>query len=105
MFQAAEPTPPLPCTVHAEEQELCTRVQAEYREMPGLRLTVSQASRLFSIEPARCERVLVALVHVAVTSIEKLLEPRAVSVGDDSLLRARRCCRSAAARLDSVCRR
>ena len=54
---------------------------------------------------AQALAVLVALVHVAVTSIEKLLEPRAVSVGDDSLLRARRCCRSAAARLDSVCRR
>ena len=46
-----------------EEHDLCTRVQAEFREMPGLRLTLSQAARLFSIEPARCERVLGALVH------------------------------------------
>jgi hypothetical protein len=31
--------------------------------MPGLTLTLSQASRLFSIEPTRCERVLGALVN------------------------------------------
>ena len=31
--------------------------------MPGLKLTLPQASRLFSIEPIRCERVLGALVH------------------------------------------
>ena len=30
--------------------------------MPGLKVTLSQASRLFSIVPARCERVLAALV-------------------------------------------
>lgn len=52
-----------PCVAHREEHELCRRVQAEFREMPGLELTLSQASRLFSIEPTRCERVLGALVH------------------------------------------
>jgi hypothetical protein len=46
-----------------EEQDLCARVHAEYREMPGLRLTLPQASRLFSLEPTRCERILGALVH------------------------------------------
>ena len=46
-----------------EEHDLCTRVRAEFREMPGLKLTIPQASRLFSIEPRRCERVLGALVH------------------------------------------
>ncbi len=30
--------------------------------MPGLTLTARQAARLFSIEPARCEQVLRALV-------------------------------------------
>lgn len=49
--------------VPGEEDALCMRVHAEFREMPGLRLTLPQASRLFSIEPARCERVLGALVH------------------------------------------
>ena len=51
------------CAAHNEEHDLRTRVQAEFREMPGLTLTLLQASRLFSIEPARCERVLGALVH------------------------------------------
>ena len=45
-----------------KEHDLCTRIQSEFREMPGLTLTLPQASRLFSIEPARCERVLGALV-------------------------------------------
>ena len=49
--------------VASGEDDLCTRVQAEFREMPGLKLTLPQASRLFSIEPNRCERVLGALVH------------------------------------------
>ena len=38
------------------------RVHGEYREMPGLRLTVAQAARLFNLEPARCEQVLQTLV-------------------------------------------
>jgi hypothetical protein len=44
-------------------QNLHARVSAEFREMPGLTLTLAQAARLFSIEPARCERVLGALVE------------------------------------------
>jgi hypothetical protein len=48
---------------HPEEHDLCKRVQAEFREMPGLTLTLPQASRLFSIERASCERILGALVH------------------------------------------
>ena len=41
---------------------LHARVRGEYREMPGLRLTLPQAARLFNLEPARCEQVLDALV-------------------------------------------
>jgi hypothetical protein len=46
-----------------DDQQLCTRIQAEFREMPGLRLTLPQAARLFSIDPERCERVLATLVE------------------------------------------
>ena len=46
-----------------EERDLCTRVQAEFHEIPGLKLTLRQASRLFSIEPTRCQRVLGELVQ------------------------------------------
>jgi len=45
-----------------EDADLQTRVRAEFREMPGLKLTVPQAARLFNLERARCERVLETLV-------------------------------------------
>ena len=38
------------------------RIRAEYREMPGMRLTPAQASRLFNLEPRYCARVLDGLV-------------------------------------------
>ena len=41
---------------------LQARVRGEYREMPGLRLTLSQAARLFNIECTHCEQVLNTLV-------------------------------------------
>ena len=40
---------------------LAIRVHGEYREMPGLRLTVRQAARLFSIAPDLADAVLDAL--------------------------------------------
>lgn len=46
----------------ALDGRLHARIRAEFREMPGMRLTVSQAARLFNLEPARCARVLDALV-------------------------------------------
>lgn len=44
------------------DRTLHARIRAEYHEMPGMRLTVRQAARLFNLEPARCERVLHTLV-------------------------------------------
>lgn len=38
------------------------RIRAEYQEMPGMRLTVAQAARLFNLDPIRCARALEALV-------------------------------------------
>lgn len=38
------------------------RVWGEFAEMPGLKLTLPQATRLFQLEAPRCERVLGALV-------------------------------------------
>ena len=37
---------------------LAARVHGEYREMPGLRLTVPQAARLFSVAPDVADAVL-----------------------------------------------
>jgi hypothetical protein len=45
-----------------EDVDLHTRVRAEFGEMPGLKLTLPQAARLFNMEQSRCERVLGALV-------------------------------------------
>jgi hypothetical protein len=63
MSPSSEQSTRIPRIAHVEEGDLCRRVQAEFREMPGLKLTLPQASRLFSIEPTCCERVLRALVR------------------------------------------
>jgi hypothetical protein len=39
------------------------RVRGEYLEMPGLRLTLAQVSRFWSLDPDTCARVLDALVE------------------------------------------
>lgn len=41
------------------------RVLAEFEEMPGMALTVRQASRLFGLEEKDCRRVLDALIDRA----------------------------------------
>jgi hypothetical protein len=45
---------------------LAARVQGEYREMPGLRLTVPQAARLFSVAPDVAAAVLHELRRASV---------------------------------------
>jgi hypothetical protein len=44
---------------------LAVRVRGEYKEMPGLRLTVRQAARLFSVAPEVAEAVLNELRHAS----------------------------------------
>lgn len=39
-----------------------SRVRAEYREMPGLRLTLPQACRLWQLNLSTCESVLQSLI-------------------------------------------
>jgi hypothetical protein len=41
---------------------LLQRVREQYREMPGLNLTKSQATRLFGVAPSVCAAMLRALV-------------------------------------------
>lgn len=43
--------------------DLQSRARAEYREMPGLRLTTRQASRLWGIDIGVSERLLMNLVR------------------------------------------
>ena len=42
--------------------EVLQRVQGEYIEMPGLRLTTAQAQRLWGLDRAACDTLLGALV-------------------------------------------
>ena len=42
--------------------EVLQRIQGEYVEMPGLRLTVAQAQRLWGLERDVCDALLGALV-------------------------------------------
>jgi len=46
----------------SEVEQALTRIEAEYREMPDLRLTVWQAHRLWNLESDVCEAALNALV-------------------------------------------
>lgn len=43
-------------------QDTITRIKAEFEEMPGLRLTTSQARRLCGVDEMICKAVLDALV-------------------------------------------
>ena len=46
----------------ARTHQLITRIRAEYGELPGLRLTLQQAARLFGASSKECEPLLVRLV-------------------------------------------
>lgn len=43
-------------------EQLLQRIQGEFREMPGLRLTPAQAQRLWGLDRDRCAALLGALV-------------------------------------------
>ena len=44
-------------------EDVIRRVQGEYREMPGLRLTTAQAQRLWGLDHAACDQLLTTLVN------------------------------------------
>jgi hypothetical protein len=48
-----------------EFSALLMRVRAEFNEMPGLRLTPTQAARLLGLDASSCQRVINALVGAA----------------------------------------
>jgi hypothetical protein len=47
----------------ADADELLRRIQGEFLEMPGMRLTVSQAQRLWGLGPSVCDTFLRLLVE------------------------------------------
>jgi DNA-binding IclR family transcriptional regulator len=48
--------------VSAVTQSLLDRIRGEYREMPGMRLNLQQACRLWQLAPQTCEQLLTTLV-------------------------------------------
>jgi hypothetical protein len=48
--------------VHSDLDEALRRARADFREMPGLRLTCAQARRLWMIDATTCAKVLSSLV-------------------------------------------
>lgn len=44
------------------KQQMLNRVRGEFLEMPGLRLRVEQAQRLWDLDRATCEELLASLV-------------------------------------------
>ena len=46
-------------------EAMAERVRAEFEEMPGMNLTVLQASRLFGLEHDVCQRIVDRLVKSA----------------------------------------
>ena len=45
-------------------EDLVRRIQSEFTEMPGLRLTQAQAQRLWNLDALMCESLLSALIDV-----------------------------------------
>jgi hypothetical protein len=45
-----------------QSRDVLQRVQGEFMEMPGLRLTTAQAQRLWGLDRAACDALLGALV-------------------------------------------
>ncbi len=50
-------------TVMSPSTHLVNRVRSEFIEMPGLRLRVDQAQRLWNLDRASCETILHSLVE------------------------------------------
>jgi DNA-binding IclR family transcriptional regulator len=44
-------------------RELLLRIDGEYREMPGLNLTLTQAARLWGVDHSTCKVALIALTE------------------------------------------
>ena len=54
---------PVPATAaRSATEEILSRVQGEFLEMPGLRVTEAQARRLWGVDAATCAALLSALV-------------------------------------------
>lgn len=55
----------------ASREALLRQIAVEYQEMPGLRLHLAQAQRLFGLRHDICDRVLAALVVAGVLQLDE----------------------------------
>jgi hypothetical protein len=62
-------TDPAPSATCSPPSPLLDRVRGEYLEMPGLRLTLPQAQRLFGLDSVSCALVLETLAREHFLSI------------------------------------
>jgi hypothetical protein len=64
-----------PCTVvlyrTSQEDSLLRRARGEYREMPGMRLSLTQAMRLWDLDRQTCQSLLDSLVATHFLEIDR----------------------------------
>jgi hypothetical protein len=60
-IQSSVTSPTLPASRPALTPQLLTRIRGEFREMPGLRLTLQQARRLLNLDLLTCSAALAVL--------------------------------------------
>ena len=48
--------------MYRHDPNILSRIRAEYQEMPGMRLTLPQAARLFDLDMTHCAKALATLV-------------------------------------------
>ena len=70
-FPASDPPPWSGAISHVApisnvDHGLVQQIEAEFQEMPGLRLTIEQAQRLWCLEPRTCHAVLKSLIDAGV---------------------------------------
>jgi hypothetical protein len=53
----------LPATQQQRRRSLVQRIEGEYHEMPGLKLTDAQAQRLWGLDAETCRTILVTLMQ------------------------------------------
>ena len=53
------------------DQRVLERIRAEYREMPGMKLTAEQLQRLCGIEQSVCKPILDSLVQTGFLSLRR----------------------------------
>jgi hypothetical protein len=60
-IQSSVTSPTLPASRPGLTPQLLTRIRGEFREMPGLRLTLQQARRLLNLDLLTCSAALAVL--------------------------------------------